>query len=703
MNDIKKYFLVVTTLLFVLCAAQAADEKEIVMTYFNHGDSVSLRWGPSSEALFLKSLKTGYLVQRRVYGSSKWTNVSSKLMPASEKQFSVMEALNPDAATVRELLYPSDVRNQSYDDEDEPNGNAQGTISRNKKFEEDILLMMAYYSCSFSLDVAKAAALFFVDKQVDKNATYEYRVIFGDQEKSKKVNVSVVKVEMPVKTVLPTPNDFEGYFEERYVHFQWSVAGFDEYYMGYNVERSTDSVHFEKLRERPFVHTFTNDAFENTAIFRDTFPDKEATYYYRLSGYSPFGFYGPYSKVVKGEPKFNFDAVPIRVDTVVDNKKDVEIRWSFDQKFEKKVKGFRISRTPDYKSFSYENEGFIPADKRSFKINKNFSGSQYFAVIAYGKQEKQEKQSSYYFHFVPDTIPPAIPTGLKAEIDSAGVTTISWNPNTDSDIVGYQLFYSNSGDEMDFFNVTDTIYPYTTYVDTLPLNTLTNVAYYRVNAIDKCYNRSHWSEPVKVIKPDTIPPVPVVFHFLQQPKEKMVVEWDNSPSDDLDHMELYRQIDDTGKLQLVKRFDLKKKRVPTSFEDDYSYSGEQVSYSMVVYDEAGNSSVSHSNYFKAKGKRVGCIGDLKLNLVVTEREKKVVLNWKVMSKVTIDKYVIYRKKDDGPMLDIGAAKSSQLLYEDDRIAVGAVYRYIVRAVSSERMCPAVYSDPIEIKGNRTRK
>lgn len=701
MNDIKKCFLVVSILLFSLGKVSAANEKDIMVTAFNHGDSVSLRWAPITEDLFHRSAKSGYLVQRRVVGSNKWSNISPKLYPASSNEMSAKEEADPAIITVREILYPTDARKKTMDKD---TSDVKLMSSPGKpSFDDQMLLMMAYFSCDVSIDVAKLAALHFVDKQVDKTASYEYRVIFADDEKNGKANVSTFKVEMPVKTVLPAIKDFTGRPEESYAHLQWSNNEHMGYYSAYNVERSTDSIHFEKLRERPFVHVYTQPEFKNIVMYRDTFPDKDKVYYYRVAGYSAFGFYGPYSKVVKCEPKFNFDAIPIRVDTVIVGSKDVEVRWSLDKKFEKKVKGFRISRTPDHKSFSYENEGFIPANKRSYKIAKNYSQSQYYAVIAYGYKEKQEKQSFYYFNFVPDTIPPAVPTGLKAVIDSSGATTISWNPNTDPDIMGYQLFYSNSGKEMDFFNVTDTIYPYTTYVDSLPLNTLTNVAYYRVNAIDKCYNRSHWSEPVKVIKPDTIPPVPVVFHLLQQPKEKMVVEWDNSSSVDLDHMELYRQIDDTGKLRLVKRFDLKKKKIPTRFEDDYSFSGEQVYYVMVVYDESGNSSRSTTDYRLAKGNRVGCVSDLKVNLVIDQYEKKVELRWKQTAQVHIDRYVIYRKKDDGPMLDIDMVRSNQLYYEDKKITIGSVYKYIVRAMSPDRVCPVLFSEPVEIEGTKSYK
>lgn len=345
----------------------------------------------------------------------------------------------------------------------------------------------------------------------------------------------------------------------------------------------------------------------------------------------------------------------------------------------------------------------IPANKRKFVIPKKYESTQYYAVIAIGTkdtpQKTVEKQSSYYLSFRSDTIPPAVPTGLKAEVDSAGVVTITWNKNDEIDIKGYQLFVSNSNRPDDYYTLTDTVYTPNSYTYKIPLNTLTNSIYYRVNAIDMSYNRSQWSAPVKMMKPDTLPPSPVIFALPTQPGNKVIIEWENSPSEDVDHMDLYRQIDDTGKVVLVKHYDLKKKRKYEKFEDPYEFKGEKVRYFMKVYDEAGNVSESRSGYLNAKGERPGCIGNLKLRVTNLEDKKMVTLSWEITSKVKINRYVIYKQKDDGPMLDIASVRANNCFYEDEKLAVGSTYKYIVRAISPEKTCKAIYSDPIEFAGS----
>lgn len=697
-----KYIVAVVMSLCSLFSLSAASSKDITVLTFNHGDSVSLRWAPGSEVLFKKSVESGYLVQRRKRGETQWQNISEVLKPYPQSKMAVLEGLTPEAAVLREIMYPSGDR---YKEEQSsgPNGPKLESIPGEDRVEDDLLYMMALFSCDISLPAAKSAALHYVDKNVDKSATYQYRVIFAEDAKKANQNVNEVTVEMSKKTVLPSPNDLKVTFDETFSQLEWSVASHVGFYSAYNVERSLDGVHFSEVKERPFVHSYSDETFENNAIYRDSFPVEDGDIYYRFKGYSPFGFYGPVSNVVKGEPKFNFQKIPVNVDTVIVGKKTEEIRWSFDKKYENKIKGFKISRTPDYKSFYYENTELIPANKRKFVIPKKYESTQYYAVIAISTkdtpQKTVEKQSSYYLSFRSDTIPPAVPTGLKAEVDSAGVVTITWNKNDEIDIKGYQLFVSNSNRQDDYYTLTDTVYTPNSYTYKIPLNTLTNSIYYRVNAIDMSYNRSQWSAPVKMMKPDTLPPSPVIFALPTQPGNKVIIEWENSPSEDVDHMDLYRQIDDTGKVVLVKHYDLKKKRKYEKFEDPYEFKGEKVRYFMKVYDEAGNVSESRSGYLNAKGERPGCIGNLKLRVTNLEDKKMVTLSWEITSKVKINRYVIYKQKDDGPMLDIASVRANNCFYEDEKLAVGSTYKYIVRAISPEKTCKAIYSDPIEFAGS----
>ncbi len=37
-------------------------------------------------------------------------------------------------------------------------------------------------------------------------------------------------------------------------------------------------------------------------------------------------------------------------------------------------------------------------------------------------------------------MPPAVPSGLKAVVDSNGVVTLTWNKNSERDLMGYKIY-----------------------------------------------------------------------------------------------------------------------------------------------------------------------------------------------------------------------------------------------------------------------
>ena len=146
------------------------------------------------------------------------------------------------------------------------------------------------------------------------------------------------------KTQLPVIEDFTAQFEEHYVDFQWTMEKLKGYYSAFRIERSTDSIHFTPLKKRPFIHSYTKEELKNIALYKDSLPNQDDTFYYRITGYSPFGFYGPYSKVWAGQAKLNFKQISIEIDTIIFKKNHTEIQWSVDKKFQKRIKGHKEAR-----------------------------------------------------------------------------------------------------------------------------------------------------------------------------------------------------------------------------------------------------------------------------------------------------------------------------------------------------------------------
>jgi len=196
----KKRIIIFCLALISLPNSAKAQENEIELLYFNHGDSISFRWGTANGELFSIGARKGYVMQRRIKGQQEWSAISGVMRPASDERFALLESSQPDAVVVRELIYHNS-RNQGKKDnkqlEDSPK-------SGEDAFEDNFLFGMTMYVCDISLEIAKAAALYYMDKPADKTAVYEYRVLFGDQQNAGKVRE--VTVDMLQKSVLPAPD-----------------------------------------------------------------------------------------------------------------------------------------------------------------------------------------------------------------------------------------------------------------------------------------------------------------------------------------------------------------------------------------------------------------------------------------------------------------------------------------------------------------
>jgi hypothetical protein len=687
---IKKVGIIVFYLLFLtLPRLSQAQEKEIELLYFNHGDSVSFRWGTANGELFRQGVQKGYLVQRRLKGEQEWNTITGILRPASDEQFALLESIQPDAAVVRELIYRNSRKQTNRQSTDTIQPGTLYPLDGKEAFEENFLFGMAMFVGDISIDIAKATALYYVDKPADKTAVYEYRVVFADLQGAEKARE--VTVDMQQESVLPTPDVFEAEFAPATVLFTWQTEKFEGYYSAYRIERSLDGTNFEPVRERPIVHGYTEEKFKYLATYQDTLVDRETMHYYRLSGYSPFGMYGPVSKVVQGRGEPKFDDVVVRIDTVTYDKKNrAEIFWTMNKAFEKRIKGFAVQKISNFEEeFRPVHEDLLSPKKRSFR-DTNPGRSNYYRVVAYGTREGQTAVSNIYFKTRIDSIPPAAPKGLKGTVDSTGIVRLEWQPNTEEDLLGYRLFVSNSGRPEDFLNAIDTFYRHTSYVDTLSLQTLTNDIYYKVLALDNNFNPSEFSETVKLVKPDTIPPVPALFVKIHQPKEKIELIWDNSSSEDLARVELYRQIDDTGSVHLLKEWEMKK--IASTYTDSYSFSGETVRYFIKSYDRSGNVSQTTGFPFQAKGERPGCVGNLSWEISRTD-QKHILLRWENIGKCNITRFVVYRKENDGRMLAIASVTPNNYFFKDEDVTIGSKYVYVLRTIS-ENPTNAIYSQEI---------
>ncbi len=668
-----------------------AKEYDLNLIYYNHGDSVSLFWVPSGYENFRRGADKGYVLERRKKGSGEWTALFT-LKPVSNADWDMLSRRIEGAAVMQELIYMNEKKTGAVPEDDEPEpvsesySELEDSDDGDGDSEEEMMYNFSLITALTNAEIARAAALLYVDRTTQKNTVYEYRVVFAESKTTD--NLPAITVDMTQLSTLPKPADFHGDFSKKDVMFQWDVKKLSDIYASYRIERSLDGKKFTQVNEEPIIYSYSDDEFENTVVFKDVLADRKTVHYYRMSGYSPFGIYGPPSDVVKGKGTPDFD-VQITIDTIaVNEKNEAIIRWSVNPDETRLIKGFLIdkARTPEHE-FQPVEKKLLPAKRREY-IDKTTERTAYYRVHAIGFNENEVATSFPYFAFQQDTIPPAPPAGLKGTIDSLGVVVLTWEPNREEDIYAYRVFRSNDNSTDDYISVADTFLLTPFYTDTLPLNTLTNEIFFKVAALDKNYNPSPMSEAVRLVKPDTIPPVKSLILKVHQPADDMEIVWENSSSLDVEKIVLLRQVSDTG--QVVKVMEWSKLPEKSIYTDTGRFPGEQVRYLLQTYDYSGNMSEDISFWEKAKGSLPSCVNKLQ---VTPKHDKALVeLTWE-QGNCAIEKVHIYRQVNNGKTLLLTTLGGAQRVFEDKKVKSGETYKYILRAVG-DRFSPAIYSDEV---------
>jgi len=692
MNFIKYASIVWMLLVTILMAKGENSEQDYALNlmYYNHGDSVSLLWIPSDYDIFRHGVEKGYVVERRKKNMPQWEAQTNALFPISNEAFDRLGTSIEEAAVMQELIYMNDKMAGIIPEDENPTPTGENyqelELTDDSDSEEQMMFNFGLISALTHLPIAQASAFFYTDKSVEKGVMYEYRIVFSDGRQADKSQI--VSVDMAQLTKLPKPSELHADFGKKDVLFQWSVENLSDIYAAYRLERSLDGKKFTQVNDKAIIYSYSEDEFENTCVFKDVLLDRKTVHYYRISGYSPFGIYGPPSNVVQGNGIPDFD-VQVRIDTIAINKKnEASIQWSVSPSDTKLIKGFLIdkARTPD-EEFQFLEKTLLSAKKRDYK-DKSTMRTNYYRVHAIGYNEGEIVTSFPYFAFQEDSIPPAPPTGLKGSIDSMGVVTLQWDTNKEDDILAYRVFASNDNKPNSFLSVSDTLLHTPIFTDTLPLNTLTNEIYYKVVAVDLNYNHSQMSEAVKLMKPDTIPPVKSVILKVSQPADNIEIMWENSSSTDVAGLVLLRQISDTGQITVVKEWT----KLPTLsvYADTYRFSGEQIRYFLRTYDYSGNMSEDISFWHTAKGSLPPCINNLQ---VTTKHDKALVeLTWE-RGNCQIEKIHIYRQTNAGKTLLLTTVNGAQRIFEDKKVHSGETYKYILRVVA-ERASSAIYSKEI---------
>jgi fibronectin type 3 domain-containing protein len=648
--------LVVAFLLSIVGYSQQAD---IYVRSFHAGDSVMLRWIPSSYATWQQGNTNGYRITR--FGLDEYLDLSGqdltgkgiviaenvKPLPKNDTMWMHLQKTQPSSQFVYSSLFAL--------------AKAQPDAKKRVQ-QESITYGFSLKVCDDNPDVAKAAGLFFTDRTARKGEKYIYRVEIINTKSS---GVASADEKLSVLHAVQKPS---GQFRNRSMRLTFDVAQTREEYSGYIIERSEDSIHFERINTT--LLSFVRSQYEeekHELVYEDSIPKNGKLYWYRVRGYSYFGLTGPPSAIVRGKGKEEWNAYPMPDTCFSPDNKKVVMEWSLPViTGEATLKGVCILRSDkvDGKYISVSNS---VAGNSFTDTSAKFTNYYMLAAIS------SEGDTAFSFPFLAqlqDNTPPAIPENIIGVIDTNGIVHLSWTTVKDDALKGYRVFRCNTLKE-EFVEVSDSVIGTTAFTDTITLQTLTRDVYYSVRAVDHVWNNSDFSKPALLKRPDKIAPVSPLVKAIYHTDSTVVLRWINSSSDDIASKKLIRT-SSSGKTEL-KVFSGKDS--VSTFVDATAEAGVTYEYSLVVRDSSGNESALK---FPAMNFSPRVRPALKNFTATPDLEKRIIaLKWDLPS-APVDRVIIYKGKEGEAVRMFKTLSGTSTGYTDNQLYPGNVYTYRVK-------------------------
>ncbi len=677
-------------LLLVITSVQAqtntaVKEATVQMQADIQADHIALRWAVDQPLAWKKTNQYGFRLTRYTISRDKQVldvPVAVDLgvfKPLTLPEWEPLANDNDQAAIVAQALY-----GESFEVEMANQGPLEAVINQSADIEQRFAFALMAADMDFA--VAQLAGWGYVDYDVQPNEQYLYRVEaltpvnelipYGGQIKRGSVYVSIDDYEP-----LPQPIDFVVVPGDQQMLLSWDYSQLVDTYNAYVLERSDDGQNFQALTDVPLVNLNNKDGKPARVMFHvDTIPQNNTVYHYRLKGINSFGYRGPYTEVLSAEGKSRLNYLARINKTRINAEGNVDIYWEFPQEGQPHITGFELLHSTSANGqYASVQGGLQPAWRQT--TYGPLEASNYFKIRALGLDG--DNSESYAVLVQPiDTVPPAVPSGLTGEIDTLGVVHLSWQANTEADLLGYRLFKANIASE-EMVQITSEPIEATSYIDSTVVKSLNERVYYSLVAVDKRYNMSDYSAVLELEKPDVVPPQAPVISNYKLENGAVSIDFIKSYSGDVVSHRIFRQnlSEPAEKAKGFKQvFDTS---APTNklyhYTDTEVEDGVQYRYVVFAYDKAGlRSPVSQPltvKAFNAAPKQVISF----LGYEINRNDRCVLVYWQ-HNREQVSKLQLYKATNEASPALLSELPAGAKELKDTKVKPGNAYTYYVRAI-----------------------
>jgi fibronectin type 3 domain-containing protein len=211
-------------------------------------------------------------------------------------------------------------------------------------------------------------------------------------------------------------------------------------------------------------------------------------------------------------------------------------------------------------------------------------------------------------------------------------------------------------------------------------------------AVDRRFNPSDFSLPVKVELPDIIPPLAPVIELIRSTSQGVKISWGQSASDDVIFYQLLRRPQNITKWDTIITI---KPQDSLSYVDKNLEAGREYLYSVVSIDKAKLTSPLAS---PVSGRLINnsiklAVTDFKAEIDRTD--KNIMLRWKYAEK-NVTKFLIYRAVNDEPLSLYKSVPGNRFNLKDVDVRIDTSYNYRIKVVfvgGNE----STFSEPVQVK------
>lgn len=683
----KNILLSIVFSLFCFTTINAQQTHEIKVLAKNKNGNIWLRWAPDNPVVWRLGNKYGYHIDRfDLLEDGKLiedvANKGVRLTSNPIKPFSLSQLEELSNTDERAVVLIETIHNQ-----------ASGTevispadiIKQKNELENNF--GFALFICDLSTQMAEAAGLFFEDKNVKPNRRYTYRISIANAPDNIDVKPAVKTIDSKNEEPLTAIEDLEANFADKKVTLAWSEMKYYGIYSAYFIQKSTDGKVFKNISELPYMH-IAGDTDLDYQYFVDSLPDNDTEFHYRIMGITPFGEMGEPSNVVHGS---GIDLLlgAVYIDTVYLVQDNNRIQFTLDPALADQISNIYVAKA------NSANGPFIPIHKKPLKskenqiIDENTTYNQYYVVQYQNAENNKPYQSLPYLAQKPDDVPPRVPAMITGRVDSTGNVNLTWQVNTDADLLGYRVFSAHSMHD-EFIEVSNEIVDKPFFNEQINITNLSRSIYYKVIAVDKRFNTSDYSPAFKLAKPDVLPPAAPVFTQEQIKDGAIFLHWINSVSADVAGYRLLREdlsSDSIAPISSWSQIDLDSISDHNNLELGHTYR-----YHLIATDSSENETVAYSRpiYYET-GLRPGA------KMVISKvdkQNKQITISWQKESGCK--GFHVYRTSGENSWTLYYTAKENVNEYLDDNLQESTIYKYKIKLIYADGKSSPL-SDAIVVK------